>query len=139
MLSDISIPVTMYQMNSNGVSNPAFQEEELKSEPATLELSESPTDGIGLHLRSVDERKRANGVHDNNDNVDVEVKQVIVDDCSLACVRLKFLNRFRSPKWFLAFLSLAACLQGEFEIPEFLVCIPYPSFMCLLHFPGPQG
>lgn len=102
----------MYQMNSNGVSNPAFQEEELKSEPATLELSESPTDGIGLHLRSVDERKRANGVHDNNDNVDVEVKQVIVDDCSLACVRLKFLNRFRSPKWFLAFLSLAACLQG---------------------------
>eukprot|EP00092_Neocalanus_flemingeri_P074323 GFUD01091869.1.p1 GENE.GFUD01091869.1~~GFUD01091869.1.p1 ORF type:complete len:690 (-),score=109.23 GFUD01091869.1:36-2105(-) len=95
-------------MNSHGVSNPAFQDEELKSEPATLELTESATDGIGLHLRSVDRVDKNNGV-DTNDNVDVKL---IIDDCSLACLRLKFLNRFRSPKWFLSFLCLAACLQG---------------------------
>jgi len=38
--------------------------------------------------------------------------QVIVEDCALACLKLEFLNRFRSPRWVLAFLSLAACLQG---------------------------
>lgn len=89
-------------MRSNGVSNPAFTDEEQKSEPATLELTEHN------RTRTVDEKK----AHDSNDNVEVEVKEVIVDDCSLACLRLKFLNKFRSPKWFLTFLSLAAFLQG---------------------------
>ena len=114
----------MHQMNSNGVSNPAFTDEELRSEPATLELSESNTDGVGLHLRSVEEKRHGDGVHDNNDNVDVEVKTVIVEDCSLVCLRLKFLNRFRSPKWFLVFLSLAAVLEGMFAISDLPVCIP---------------
>ena len=89
-------------MRSNGVSNPAFTDEEQKSEPATLELTEHN------RTRTVGEKK----AHDSNDNVELEVKEVIVDDCSLACLRLKFLNKFRSPKWFLTFLSLAAFLQG---------------------------
>ena len=106
----------MHSLNSNGVSNPAFQDEENKSEPATLELTESATDGIGLHLRSVDRMEKKNdGSTDTNDNGEVKI---IVEDCSLAFLRLKFLNRFRSPKWFLAFLSLAACLQGKFRIIE---------------------
>ena len=94
-------------------SNPAFQDEENKSEPATLELTESATDGIGLHPRSVDRAQKKNDAStDTNDNGEVKI---IVEDCSLAFLRLKFLNRFRSPKWFLAFLSLAACLQGKFR------------------------
>ena len=33
-------------------------------------------------------------------------------DCSLFSVKLKWLNNFRNPKWFLVFLSTAAFLQG---------------------------
>ena len=36
----------------------------------------------------------------------------VVADCSSCCLSLPFLNRFRSPKWFLVFLSLAATVQG---------------------------
>jgi len=94
----------MSQLQSNGVSNPAFADEEQKSEPATLELTDTSAD---VQYRTEVEKR----VKNNND--DSEGKAVVVvDDCSLACLRLKFLNRFRSPKWFLAFLSLAAFLQG---------------------------
>jgi len=100
----------MHQLNANGVSNPAFTDEEQKSEPATLELSETSNreSVVGVHYKPGDEKQ----VQNNNDHLEVKIKDVIVDDCSLACLRLKFLNRFRSPKWFLAFLSLAAFLQG---------------------------
>ena len=41
-----------------------------------------------------------------------EEESVVLDDCSLCCVKLKFLNVFRGPKWFLVFLSMAAFMQG---------------------------
>ena len=41
-----------------------------------------------------------------------EVTKVVVKDCSTAFLKLPFLNKLRSPKWFLVFLSLAACVQG---------------------------
>ena len=37
---------------------------------------------------------------------------VVVADCASCCLPLPFLNRFRSPKWFLVFLSVAATVQG---------------------------
>ena len=37
---------------------------------------------------------------------------VLVADCASCCLPLPFLNRFRSPKWFLVFLSVAATVQG---------------------------
>ena len=37
---------------------------------------------------------------------------VSLEDCALPCLRLRFLNSFRSPKWFLVFLCLAATTQG---------------------------
>jgi len=101
----------MQETFKNGVANPAFQHEEQNSEPATLELTEAVTNDLGIHFRSL-EKKAVNDEYESNDNCAVEVKQVVIDDCSLACLRLKFLNKFRSPKWFLTFLSLAACLQG---------------------------
>ena len=100
----------MNQLHSNGVSNPAFADEEQKSEPATLELTDT---GAGVQFRTGGERRV------KNNNNDTEVKAaVVVDDCSLACLRLKFLNRFRSPKWFLGFLSLAAFLQGKKNVSD---------------------
>ena len=39
-------------------------------------------------------------------------KGVEVADCATGFLKLRFLNMFRSPKWFLVFLSLAACVQG---------------------------
>ena len=103
----------MSQLQSNGVSNPAFADEEQKSEPATLELTDT---SAGVQYRTEVEKR----VKNNND--DSEVKAiVVVDDCSLACLRLKFLNRFRSPKWFLAFLSLAAFLQGKIDVSDTFV------------------
>ena len=41
-----------------------------------------------------------------------ESDDVIVKDCATVFVKLPFLNALRSPKWFLVFLSLAACAQG---------------------------
>ena len=41
-----------------------------------------------------------------------ESNDVIVKDCATVFVNLPFLNGLRSPKWFLVFLSLAACVQG---------------------------
>ena len=41
-----------------------------------------------------------------------ESDDVIVKDCATVFVKLPFLNALRSPKWFLVFLSLAACVQG---------------------------
>ena len=35
-----------------------------------------------------------------------------VEDCGTCFTKLPFLNIFRSPRWFLVFLSLAACVQG---------------------------
>ena len=37
---------------------------------------------------------------------------VEVKDCAFACCKFSLLNRLRSPKWLLVFLSLAACVQG---------------------------
>ena len=37
---------------------------------------------------------------------------VVVADCASCCLPLPFLNRLRSPKWFLVFLSVAATVQG---------------------------
>eukprot|EP00092_Neocalanus_flemingeri_P093922 GFUD01119394.1.p1 GENE.GFUD01119394.1~~GFUD01119394.1.p1 ORF type:complete len:688 (+),score=130.10 GFUD01119394.1:137-2200(+) len=101
-------------MNLNRFSNPAFQDEEQKSDPVTLQLTKSTKERIDLNHQNTDKigKKIGIGRHDSTDTTDnVEIKS-IVEDCSLACLRLKFLNRFRSPKWFLVFLSLAACLQG---------------------------
>ena len=39
-------------------------------------------------------------------------EEVVVKDCATAFIKLPFLNKMRSPKWFLVFLSLAACAQG---------------------------
>ena len=104
----------MSQLQSNGVSNPAFADEEQKSEPATLELTDA-----GVQYRTEVEKR----VKNNNDD-SAELKAVVVvDDCSLACLRLKFLNRFRSPKWFLAFLSLAAFLQGKIDVSDTFVSV----------------
>ena len=50
----------------------------------------------GTSERRQDEMKAAPGVE--------------VADCASGCLRLPVLNRFRSPKWFLVFLSLAACV-----------------------------
>ena len=41
-----------------------------------------------------------------------EVSRVVAKDCGTAFLKLPFLNKLRSPKWFLVFLSLAACVQG---------------------------
>ena len=38
--------------------------------------------------------------------------EVLIEDCALLCVKLKLLNTFRSPKWFLVFLCMAATIQG---------------------------
>jgi len=67
------------------------------------------------------ELQPANGIDNNsasdegneNDNLNGNVSVThVVDDCSLACWKLPFLNRLRSPAWFLFFMTLAACLQG---------------------------
>jgi hypothetical protein len=39
---------------------------------------------------------------------------LIAGDCGLPLIPLPFLNVFRSPRWFLVFLSWAACIQGMF-------------------------
>jgi len=39
-------------------------------------------------------------------------RQKRIDDCGPACCSIKFLNRFRNPKWVLVFLSWAAFIQG---------------------------
>ena len=43
---------------------------------------------------------------------DEKESRVVVKDCATAFIKLPFLNNLRSPKWFLVFLSLAACAQG---------------------------
>ena len=48
----------------------------------------------------------------NEVKLDHEVDTVVVKDCATAFIKLPFLNKLRSPKWFLVFLSLAACVQG---------------------------
>ena len=84
-----------------GLANPAFQEDE----------DEVGGTGCpaGLPL------KERNAGTDHPPDAAAEDKQdgVVVADCALPFLPLKFLNRFRSPKWFLSFLCLAACLQGE--------------------------
>ena len=92
----------------SGLSNLGFQSDD-KAEPATLQIPDG-----SLHLRNLEDRKHKDDqIHDRNENIDVELKSVILQDCALACLKLKFLNKFRSPKWFLVFLSMAACLQGK--------------------------
>jgi len=44
--------------------------------------------------------------------IQTDSSEVAVDDCGLPCVKLKFFNMFRSPKWFLVFLCMAATIQG---------------------------
>jgi len=65
---------------------------------------------IGLHLRSTDgEEYKSKYSAIETENVE---KEVVIEDCSFGWFRLKNLNRFRTPKWFLVFISIAACLKG---------------------------
>ena len=53
--------------------------------------------------------------------IQTDSSEVAVDDCGLPCVKLKFFNMFRSPKWFLVFLCMAATIQAKFLAGFFLV------------------
>ena len=58
------------------------------------------------------ESPRLKGLSNERFDEKVEVNKVVVKDCATAFIKLPFLNKLRSPKWFLVFLSLAACVQG---------------------------
>ena len=74
--------MTSVNNNESGVTNSAFKDDNF--EP--IELKEK--DG--------DESK----------------EEVVIEDCALPCFKLKFLNSFRSPRWFLVILCMAATIQG---------------------------
>ena len=66
-----------------GVSNDGFEDDRFKN----IELNEN---------------------HENTENIEVENK---IDDCGFG-LNLKAFNKLRSPRWFLFFLSLGACIQA---------------------------
>ena len=78
---------------SSGLSNPSFIHDEKSQKTEEFKLSKSDTP------------KREEGLSGNPE-------VFVIEDCSLPCLRLRFLNRFRSPAWFLVFMSLAAMVQG---------------------------
>ena len=47
-----------------------------------------------------------------SDTVEEDDRDHEVADCSSVCTSLPVLNSLRSPRWFLVFLSIAACTQG---------------------------
>jgi len=77
------------------MNNPAFQSDD-DGPPTTSGALELQTPG------SKSKRSPATLVESS----------VVVADCASCCLPLPFLNRFRSPKWFLVFLSVAATVQG---------------------------
>ena len=79
--------MTHVNNNESGVHNPAFKDDNF--EP--IELKEKET---------------------SDDNKESEEVEVLIEDCALPCFKLKFLNSFRSPRWFLVFLCMAATIQG---------------------------
>merc|ERR1719228_3004641 len=79
--------------DSSGLSNPSFIHDENNQRSEDFKLSKSDTP------------KREEGLTEDHE-------EVVIEDCSLPCLRLRFLNRFRSPAWFLVFMSLAAMVQG---------------------------
>ena len=78
----------MTQNNNSGVTNQGFE-----------------SDGF-QQIQLQDKKLKQQIVEDSDDP--------IVEDCGLPNLKLKlkFLNSFRSPKWFLVFLCLAATTQG---------------------------
>ena len=46
-----------------------------------------------------------------NDKVIEADHDIDLEDCSLFCLKLRPLNVFRNPKWFLVFISVAAFIQ----------------------------
>ena len=84
----------MSQEITEGMFNPSFtydncQEEEYKH---------------NLQLQEKNENNNVKVISDND--------QVLIEDCALPCVKLRWLNMFRSPRWFLVFLCMAATIQG---------------------------
>ena len=75
--------------NGSGVQNPEFKEDNF--EPIELKEKESSA---------------------SDHNRESEQEEVLIEDCALPCFKLKFLNSFRSPRWFLVFLCMAATIQG---------------------------
>ena len=79
--------------DSSGLSNPSFIHDENNQRSEDFKLSKSNIP------------KREEGLTEDHE-------EVVIEDCSLPCLRLRFLNRFRSPAWFLVFMSVAAMVQG---------------------------
>jgi len=77
------------------MNNPAFQSDD---------VGPSPTTG-SLELQTPGSKSKSSPVA-------LVDSSVVVADCASCCLPLPFLNRFRSPKWFLVFLSVAATVQG---------------------------
>ena len=80
-------------MDPSGLSNPSFVHDDNTQDLHVFQLSKQQTP------------KREEGL-------DVSQDDVVIEDCALPCLKLRFLNTFRSPKWFLVFMSVAATIQG---------------------------
>ena len=77
----------------SGLSNPSFIHDDTQKTDV-------------FHLSKPDTPQREEGLNGNQE------EEVVIEDCSLPCLRLRFLNKFRSPAWFLVFMSVAAMVQG---------------------------
>ena len=80
-------------VDHSGLSNPSFVHDDNTQDPHVFQLSKQDTP------------KREEGLNVSQDDV-------VMGDCGLPCLNLRFLNKFRSPKWFLVFISVAATIQG---------------------------
>jgi len=102
-------------MSSNGVQNRGFEDdsglelENVNEKKAPNAGQHSRTDKALTNYDNKSGRASASGVVDKKEGGgDADVLQ----DCGLAGISLRFLNRLRSPKWCLLFLCWAALIQG---------------------------